>query len=109
MAMIEDKQVIAFANSTIRPMSDRLYSLYYFAKSTIEDWNSKGLLALVNAAGPTLVVDDGALIDGRTQITGNDMINIITALTAYVAFVEGGAVATLARTDVIAKPHVNTI
>jgi hypothetical protein len=107
MALIENTQVIAFANNRIRPMSDRFYSLYYQAKATLEDYNVGNIGSLINDAGAGNIIHDNSAVDGRTQITGGDIYNLVTAITAFVAYVEGGTVDAAARLDVLAKPHVN--
>jgi len=102
-------QVVLFANTKIRPVCDDLYQVYYKAKSIIQDYNSGSIGSLINAAGAAEILSDGSATDGRTQITGNDIYNVITALSQFVAYVEGTSVSTADRREVITKPHVNGI
>ncbi len=110
MTEITDPQVIRFANETVRPLCDALYKAYYKSKSAIEDYYNGGDIGTkIDTAGAGNLIADGSDSDGRTRITGGDIYNIITALEHFVSYVEGNAVATAARLDVIAKPHVNGI
>lgn len=107
MAEITNPQVVRFANEKARPMADRLYSAWVEAQSVLQEYTSTNIGSLINDAGSGNLIADGSETDGRTRLTGGDIFNLITALTAYVAYVENGAVATADRRDVITKPHVN--
>lgn len=100
-------QVIKFTNERLRPMMDRLYSAWMQAVEVNQDYVSGGIGALITAAGSTETIADGSATDGRNVITGDDVLNAITAMNAYVSMVTGAAVSTLDRKDVITKPHVN--
>lgn len=100
-------QVVAFSNTEIRPMADKMYGAYYKAKSVVQNYNTDGIGALISAAGASNLIGDGSDVDGRTRISGDDIINFITALSAFIAYIENGAVSTANRIDVITKPHVN--
>lgn len=104
-----DPQVVLFANNRIRPFADMLYSAYYEAKSLVADYNAGVIGSKINNAGPGEVIVDGSDLDGRTQITGGDIYNLITAAMEFVNYVEGNAVATAQRLDVLSKPHVNKL
>lgn len=107
MAEITDPQVIKFSNEEARPIADSLYKAYYKTKAFLEDYNSGNIGSKINDAGSSNLIADGSDVDGRTRIVGGDIYNLITAAQAFIDFIEGNAVATLARLDVIAKPHVN--
>lgn len=87
-------------------MADALYQTYWQAKQFLTDYNADTIGSLINDAGSSNLITDGSETDGRTRITGGDIYNLITAVTAFIAFVENGAVATADRTVVITKPHV---
>jgi len=109
MAVIDitDPQVVAFTNSQARPAADKMTQAYWQMKKFVENYNTGNIGTLITNAGSANLVADGSKTDGRTPITGGDIFNLITAAQAYIAFVEGQAVATAARLDVISKPHVN--
>ena len=99
-------QVVKFSNEQIRTVADDLYQLYWKAKSVVQNYTSDGIGALVTTAGDAELIADGSVSDGRTRITGNDLKNLITALSELIDYVEGGTVTTANRVDVITKPHV---
>lgn len=109
MADITDPQVVAFCNNEVRPMADRLYSAYFRAKATLADYNAGDIGTKISNGGSSNFVGDGSAVDGRTRMTGGDVFNLITTLTAYIAFVENGSVSTADRTTVITIPHVNSL
>lgn len=109
MADITNPQIISFANDQIRPLADKVHKAYHVAKDVLTNYNTAGIGALVSAAGSSNLVGDGSAVDGRTRISGDDILNFITAMTALVAYVEGGAVGTLDRQSVITKPHVSSL
>lgn len=100
-------QVINFANSRIRQMADRMFSLHLESVAVLAEYNAGNIGTLISDVGAGEIISDGSATDGRTQITGGDIFNIMTAIQAYIAFINNGAVATLDRTSVITKPHVN--
>src|ERR1700732_3921277 len=76
MANIVDPNAVAYSNNPIRPLSDRFMQLYWACKSASSDWTAKSLATLIpNDISPMI---DGAVTDGRTQITGGD-INVLLA------------------------------
>lgn len=107
MAEINNSQVVLFDNEQVRGMADSLYKAYWQAKQFLLNYNSDSIGSLINDAGSSNLVADGSEADGRTRITGGDIYNLVTAATAFIAFVEGESVATADRTTVITKPHVN--
>jgi hypothetical protein len=109
MAEISNAQVVEFANGRARPMADKLYNAYYSAKSVLQDYTAGDIGTKIGDAGSGNLVADQSDLDGRTRITGGDIWNLITAVEAFIAFVEGGPVPELDRLDVLTKPHVNRI
>jgi hypothetical protein len=107
MPEIDDPQVVRFGNEAARPISDILNGAYWEALQVLQDYNVGQIGSLINDAGAGELIADGSATDGRTRITGGDIYNLVTALQAFQAFMEGGAVSAADRRDVIAKPHVN--
>lgn len=106
-AEIDDPQVVAFANNKARKMAEHIYSAYYSAKIVLQAYNSGAIGSKIDAAGAGNLISDGSANDGRTRITGGDIYNLITACEELIDYVEGNAVTTANRVDVITKPHVN--
>jgi imidazole glycerol phosphate synthase subunit HisF len=102
-----DPQVIAFANTRVRPFADRMFSAWLEAIALVEEFDSGDIATQVEAAGAGEILVDGSATDGRTQITGGDIYNLVNVAIALKAFVENAAVATRDRTVDITKPHVN--
>jgi hypothetical protein len=109
MAEITNPQVVAFANEKVRPLADAFFQVYYRAKAANQEYNANAIGSLINAAGSGNLITDGSETDGRTRIAGGDVYNSVTFWQAFIAFVEGNAVTTAARLDVITKPHVHGI
>jgi hypothetical protein len=79
---VTDPSAISFANNYVRPAADKRAQDYYFAKATLQQWNS-GLSALF--PNDATVIADGAAPngtstaggDGRRLIKGSDVNNVI--------------------------------
>jgi hypothetical protein len=106
MAEITDPQVVAFANQETRPMSDALYLAYRRAQNFVENYIHGGMGNLIDAGGTANLVADGSETDGRTRITGQDIINLVQAAQEFMAYVENLPVPTADRRYIISKPHV---
>jgi len=106
MAENANQQVVKFANEEVRQVADRFYQLYFRCKQLLANYNAGDIGTKITLAGAGELIADGSDLDGRTRITGGDVFNLITAATAFVAFVENGAVPPANRIDVITKPHV---
>jgi hypothetical protein len=102
-----DPQLASFDNLQVRPMADLILRAYWQAKQFNTNYINGGIGALITAAGGTNNIGDGSATDGRTRITGNDILNLVTAATDFIAYIEGTAVSTTNRLGVISKPHVN--
>lgn len=74
--MVTDVNAIRFCNTRARVVADMMAKLYYEATLVVNEWNAQGLSALI--PNDTTVVSDGAAIDGRPQITGAMVTNIVT-------------------------------
>lgn len=102
-----DPQVNAFANGLVRPVADRFVSLYLNCVNLINAFNTGDIASQIEAAGAGEILVDGSATDGRTQITGGDIYNLVNAAIDFKKFVENTAVPTRDRTTDIGKPHVN--
>lgn len=72
---------VKFINENIRPAADLLVQLEATATAILNAWNARGgVSAIPNDA---TVVADGAPGDGRNQITGAMVSNIIARLNEY--------------------------
>lgn len=103
-----DPQVVAFANGLVRPMADRFHSLYLNCVNLVAAFNTGDIASQIEAAGAGEILVDGSQTDGRTQITGGDIYNLINAAIDFKKFIENTAVPTRDRVTDIGKPHVNS-
>jgi hypothetical protein len=101
MAEIENPQLTAFCNSSLRVIADKLAAVDLVLAGIKEEYEAKLLGTIINDAGSTNLIADGSATDGRTRVSGGDVFNLITLLTDLQAFVTEG------RRDVIAKWQVN--
>ena len=97
-------QVIAFCNAHARPMADSMASNYWTAKKIVTEWNSLNLGALILNDGT--LISDGAATDGRSQITGAMINNIINRANEVIADYEATSAAKLSTIQQVA---VNTV
>ncbi len=72
---VTDPAAIAFSNTQIRPIADSMSTSYWTAKKLLANWNSLGMSA--KFPNDTTAVSDGAAQDGRNQITGAMVNNIV--------------------------------
>ena len=104
-----DPQVIAFANTRVRPMADRMFSLYLESQAFLAEYTAGDIGTQIDTAGAGEILVDGSAVDGRTEITGGDIYNLVGAVQEFIDFVENGAVTTADRVTTITKPHVNRV
>ena len=100
---ITNTQAVRFASEVIRPFADHYGSLYYEAKALVDAWNAQGLAALVPNDSQE-VVTDGSATDGRPQITGADVVTMVTRAMELVSDLEA---ADGAKRGTVLKPAVN--
>ena len=96
-------QVITFCNSHLRPTADSMASNYWTAKKILNEWNSLSLSTLI--PNDLTVIADGSATDGRPQITGIMVTNIINRAQEIVTDYEAVASAKLNTVTLVA---VNT-
>jgi hypothetical protein len=104
MANIVDPNATGYSNLQIRPIADRFMQLYWACKSATADWTSKGLAVLI-PNDPSAMID-GALTDGRTQITGGDINVLIAHMNTLIADFEATA---FIKRNQIGKVAVNPV
>jgi len=95
---------VKFCNEKIRPAADALVQLYNSASNALAEWNARGGTGAIPNDGT--VVDDNAPSDGRNQITGAMVSNIINRLAEFVADQEASGNAKLNTEYAVA---VNTV
>ena len=107
---------IKFANEKVRPISDCLAQLDNWAQAILNEWTALGGATLF--PNTSSVVQDGASVngtdavggDGRPVITGANVNNIITRLTALrsATATTGLAMGVAGVRDTILQVAVNT-
>jgi hypothetical protein len=101
MANITDPRVITWSDQRGRTISDSIERLYYDLIAYQTDWAAQGINALIVAAGNTNLVGDTSVTgpDGRQQITGLALQNLLAAINQIVT-----AIGTTTVTGVGATP-----
>jgi len=90
MANITDVNAVKFCNEQVRPSADRIMQFYWWCKGLQVQWASQGLAAKIPNDATALVVD-GSATDGRTPITGADVIAMLTNLQNLVNSMEANS------------------
>ena len=103
MANITEPDVIDYVNRVIRPIADRMIGLNATIDIEASTWFATVSPALSGAAGADVVMD-GSELDGRTQLTKDDVVSFVTQMLAFQTQLDGGGVF-----DVINKPKVNVL
>lgn len=85
---ISSPQVVKFSNETARPGGDAIYQLYRALVQFQDFYKSADIEALINKEGSGEIVDDGAEGDGRTPITGDDVIFLNMGVNDLVAYMD---------------------
>ena len=104
MAVINSPQVISFSNALGRPGADRAVRLYWWAKETLAAYNANGIAGILDGFAGVDTLGDGAAADGRTVLTKNDLLNLVSNLQTIVTNFEAGSNAVL---NVFTRPSVN--
>lgn len=86
---ITNPEAVKFCNEKIRPAADKYAQLYWRAKILIAEWNAAGIGTLI--PNTTEAIDDGALLDGRTPITGAMVNGLKNNLQAVITDLEASA------------------
>lgn len=87
---VTDTNAIRFCNTRIRPLADRLAQAYTLAKEIINEGTAQGLTAGGTPTIPndTTLISDGAVLDGRPQIQGADIYNVIALAQTLITAME---------------------
>jgi malonyl CoA-acyl carrier protein transacylase len=96
-----DPRVIAFMNEEVRPLAQEVRALKAAIDATAVRWFAEIAPLVANDAK---VVDDGRAAEGVSQLTGADIVNLVTQLLAIKTVLDGGGVAA-----VIQKPCVRRL
>lgn len=86
MAEITNPQIVTFSNEAGRVVSDKLAAVLVACQTFQTGWAAKGLAAAINSdpAGPASLISDGSATDGRTRVSGNDLLNLSASINAIV-------------------------
>jgi hypothetical protein len=90
MANITDVNAVKFCNEQVRPSADRIMQFYWWCKGLQIQWTSQGLAAKIPNDATAQVID-GAATDGRTQITGADVITLLSNLQSLITSLEANS------------------
>jgi hypothetical protein len=71
---VSDPEITIFSNARARPMADERVRDYNNAKRFKLEWDTRGLTAKI--PNDATAIPDGAITDGRKQITGADLFNL---------------------------------
>ncbi len=104
MADNTSPQAVLVANTKVRPACDRILQTYFYMKSLQAEYTAQNWAALFPSGDPTGEIIDGARTDGRTIVTNTDINAVITALGAFITFMEATTNQQLNR---FLKPSVN--
>jgi hypothetical protein len=97
---ITNATAIRFCNEKARVAADKLAQAYYFGKEVLDEWYAQNLGTIIPVNGG--IVEDGAAIDGRSVITGNDVTNVINRISELVTDYEASGKAKLNTINIVA-------
>ena len=98
---IQNAQLSDFCNAELRQIADQLQRLKIRTAAATAIYYARNLGNVIDSAGPSNAVDDGADLDGRTIVTGGDVYNVVGLLNDLTTFLNSD------RQQVIAKWNVN--
>lgn len=88
MADNTNAQAVKVANEKVRPAADRILQTYFLMKSLQSEYTAQGWSSLFPSGDPTGELVDGARTDGRAVVQNQDINAVITALGAFITFME---------------------
>ena len=98
-SVFSNPQIVRFCNQTIRPLADDVTRLAVAVSNVMAVVQAQGILATLQAADPTLVIDDGSVQDGRPPITVGQLLAFLaecqkahTALDTTTAVAQASAI-----------------
>lgn len=86
--MIEDPRAVKFANERIRPLADKVASMWMALQAVGAEFQAKGIADVVPDK-PDEIVADGSDVDGRTPISGHDIHQMIALIADLVTMGNG--------------------
>lgn len=102
MADITNAEAVRFCNEKVRPLADVATRYYYASKALVNEWNATDMTSKIpNTAD---VVMDGSAVDGRSPITGANVVGLKNAVAAFVADLEAN---NNAKLNVLLRIEVN--
>ena|SRR5579862_247938 len=94
MANITDPSAVLFCNTEVRPGADKTMQFYWWMKALKQEYLANPNLATLITNDTSLVVD-GSATDGRTPITGADVITFLTNVNTFITSLEANSAAIL--------------
>lgn len=101
--MITDPQIKRFCNERVRLAADRLARLYNLCRTVRDEWTAQDMGTAIPDTAE--LVDDGAAVDGRPEISGADVHAIKDRVVELIALLEANGNAKL---DEVLRVAVNT-
>ena len=98
---IANPQLVTYCNEDLRRLADKFHSLSNECQSSVGTYYARDLASVINTAGTAKKVDDNSSVDGRTEVTGSDVFNMVTFMQDFNVFMTQG------RKDVLAKWQVH--
>lgn len=101
-------EVTKFSDEKVRPAADALAKLYNLATLVTDEWTARPAVQPTNDSTP---IDDGSgdTGDGRPQLTGEKVHDVINLLLEYISMMDGNSLpATAGRHEVALDLAVNT-
>jgi hypothetical protein len=74
MSVFANPQIVRFCNQTIRPLADDVTRLAVAVQNVMVVVQAQGILATLQAADQTAVIDDGSATDGRPPINVGQLV-----------------------------------
>ena len=75
---MDDPVVVKFVREQIRPMCDRLVAAHDMVRSVTEDYDAKGIQALLANENIGDQVNDGPFTDGRVPLSVGGLLLMVT-------------------------------
>lgn len=91
---MNDPEGIRFSNEQIRPLCERMRNMYWEFKALVPYW-ADTISGLIEN-NPADLIDDGR--EEVTQLTGEDVYNVISEMGQYIAAIEeAGVLSTITK------------
>lgn len=85
---VTDTNAIRYCNTRIRPLADFLAKAYILSLEVIQEGGAMGVINVATPASAVIPNDatpitDGAVTDGRPQIQGADVYNVVALAQVF--------------------------